>query len=125
MIEQDRGGFRPREEFIAAVVRPDRLQEPVEELVAEHDRAVSESYRLTPGVRSALDAAREAGWSFAVVTNGPVQRQQTKITATGLDNLADADLHLRGGGCAQAGRRDVRAGGAARGHHPRRRVDDR
>ena len=90
MIEQDRGGFRPREEFIAAVVDRIGSREPVEELAAEHDRAVSESYRLTPGVRSALDAVREAGWSFAVVTNGPVRRQQTKITATGLENLADA-----------------------------------
>jgi putative hydrolase of the HAD superfamily len=59
-------------------------------MVEEHDRRVSGSYRLTPGVRSALDAAREAGWSFAVITNGPELRQRRKIEATGLDELADA-----------------------------------
>ena len=90
LVEQDRGGFRPREEFIAAVVQRIGSDAPVEELAAEHDRALSESYRLTPGVRSALDEVRSAGWSFAVVTNGPEFRQRPKIVAAGLDELADA-----------------------------------
>jgi len=90
LVEQDRGGFRPREEFLAAVVERVPSDVPLEELAAEHDRKVSDSYRLTPGVRSALDAAREAGWSFAVVTNGPEFRQRRKIEATGLHELADA-----------------------------------
>ena len=90
LVEEDRGGFRPREEFIAAVVRRIGSDAPVDELAAEHDRAMSESYRLTPGVRAALDDVRAAGWSFAVVTNGPEFRQRRKIVATGLDELADA-----------------------------------
>jgi len=90
VVEQDRGGFRPREEFVAAVLERVPSDVPADELAVEHDRAVSASYRLTPGVRSALDAAREAGWRFAVVTNGPEFRQRAKIEATGLDVLADA-----------------------------------
>jgi putative hydrolase of the HAD superfamily len=90
LVEQDQGGFRPREEFVRAVLERVPSDVPLEELVEEHDRKVSGSYRLTPGVRSALDAAREAGWAFAVVTNGPVFRQRAKIEATGLDDLADA-----------------------------------
>jgi len=90
LVEQDQGGFRPRDEFVRAIVERIPSDVPVEEMVAEHDRRVSGSYRLTPGVRSALDAAREAGWSFAVVTNGPEFRQRPKVEATGLDELADA-----------------------------------
>ena len=90
LVEQDRGGFRPREEFVRALLERIPSDVPVRELAEEHDRKVSASYRLTPGVRSALDAARGAGWSFAVVTNGPEYRQHAKIEATGLAELADA-----------------------------------
>jgi putative hydrolase of the HAD superfamily len=90
LVEQDQGGFRPREEFVRSIVERIPSDVPLAEMVEEHDRRVSGSYRLTPGVRSALDAAREAGWSFAVVTNGPEDRQRRKIVATGLDELADA-----------------------------------
>lgn len=90
LVEEDRGGHRDRDEFVAAVVRRLGVDVPLEELAAEHDRVLSESYRLTPGVRAALDEVRAAGWSFAVVTNGPELRQRPKVVATGLDELADA-----------------------------------
>ena len=62
----------------------------LDELAADHDDRVGGSYRLTPEVRAALDDVRRAGWHLAVITNGPVARQSTKIRATGLEEIADA-----------------------------------
>ena len=90
LVEQDRGGHRPRGEFAAALVERLGLPGPVEDLALEHDSRIDNSYRLTDGVRSALDDARAAGWSFAILTNGPVAAQTRKIKASGLDELADA-----------------------------------
>jgi putative hydrolase of the HAD superfamily len=90
LVEEDRGGHRPRGEFAAAIVERLGLQGRVEELAAEHDERVGNSYRLTDGVRAVLDEARAAGWSFAILTNGPVDAQTRKIRAAGLDRLADA-----------------------------------
>jgi putative hydrolase of the HAD superfamily len=90
LVEQDRGGHRPRHEFAAAVLGRLEHDVPVEDFVAENDRQVSGRYRLTPGVRAALDEVRAAGWKVAVVTNGPVLNQSTKIRSAGLDELVDA-----------------------------------
>jgi putative hydrolase of the HAD superfamily len=90
LVEQDRGGHRPRSEFAAALVERLGLEVHVEELAAEHDARMGNSYRLTEGTRAALDEARAAGWSFAILTNGPVVAQTRKIRAAGLDELADA-----------------------------------
>jgi putative hydrolase of the HAD superfamily len=90
LVQEDRGGHRPRGEFAAAIVERLGLEGRVEDLAAEHDEQVGNSYRLTDGVRAVLDEARAAGWSFAILTNGPVAAQTRKIRAAGLDRLADA-----------------------------------
>lgn len=90
VIEQDRGGQRPREEFLSALTDRIGYDVPLAEFLDEYNQRLGGSYRLTPGVRSALDDARRAGWSFAVVTNGSTEVQTRKIRAAGLDGLADA-----------------------------------
>ncbi len=90
LVEQDRGGHRPRQEFHAAIAARTGYDVPRDAFVREFSDRIGHSYRLTPGVRSALAQARSAGWSFAVVTNGPTSTQDQKVRATGLDRLADA-----------------------------------
>jgi putative hydrolase of the HAD superfamily len=90
LVEQDRGGHRPRAELLAELGGRFGYDVPLEGFVSQLDRQLGGSYRLTAGVRSALDQARGAGWAFAVVTNGPTRGQTTKVRSAGLDELADA-----------------------------------
>jgi FMN phosphatase YigB (HAD superfamily) len=43
-----------------------------------------------PGVLDGLARLREAGWTIAVVTNGPTLRQRAKLVHSGLAELVDA-----------------------------------
>jgi putative hydrolase of the HAD superfamily len=90
LVEQDRGGHRPRPELLGELTARVGYSVPVEQFLEDQILQVGGSYRLTPGVRSALDRARERGWSFAVVTNGPTRQQTLKVEAAGLHLLADA-----------------------------------
>jgi FMN phosphatase YigB (HAD superfamily) len=90
MVERDHGGHRPREDFLSEVAERTGYDVPYAQLLAEYDQGLGGSYRLTDGVRAALDDARSAGWLIAVVTNGPTEVQTRKVRATGLDSLADA-----------------------------------
>ena len=90
LVEQDRGGHRSRHEFLAAVAERTGYAVPVEEWLDDYNDKLGGSYRLTPGVREGLGSVREAGWRFAVVTNGPTQVQTHKIRSAGIDRLADA-----------------------------------
>jgi HAD superfamily hydrolase (TIGR01549 family) len=89
LVEEDRGGHRPREELYAAIAARFGYDVPLERFLDEHNEALNGSYRLTSGVRSALEDLRRAGWRLAVVTNGPVHSQAVKVEATGLDRLVD------------------------------------
>lgn len=43
----------------------------------------------TPGIVEALDAARAAGWSPFIVTNGKTSQQQAKVAKLGLNEHVD------------------------------------
>jgi HAD superfamily hydrolase (TIGR01549 family) len=90
VVERDRGGHRPRDEFLTEVAGRIGYDAPYEQLLAEYDEPFGSSYRLIDDVRAALDEVRSAGWLFAVVTNGPTEVQTRKLRATGLDRWADA-----------------------------------
>lgn len=90
VVEQDRGGHRPRLEFLSALTKLTGHHLSIEELLEDHDRRLAGSYRLTEDTRAALDDARAAGWTIAVVTNGPTVVQTRKLEATGLDAIVDA-----------------------------------
>jgi putative hydrolase of the HAD superfamily len=90
VVEQDRGGHRPRKEFLAALAARTGYDVPVDAFLDSCNEELAGSYRLTEDTRAALDAARAAGWSLAVVTNGPTAVQARKIEASGLADLVDA-----------------------------------
>jgi putative hydrolase of the HAD superfamily len=90
LVEQDHGGHRSRHEFLSAVAERTGYDVPVEQFLDDYNERLGGSYRLTPGVREALDAVRARGWRFAVVTNGPTLVQEHKIRSAGIDRLADA-----------------------------------
>jgi HAD superfamily hydrolase (TIGR01509 family) len=90
LVAEDRGGHRPRDEFLAFVAERTGYDVHPEQFLREFDQALGGRYRLTPGVRAAIVDARVAGWTFAVVTNGPVSSQHLKVRAADLDRLADA-----------------------------------
>jgi putative hydrolase of the HAD superfamily len=90
VVEQDRGGHRSRKEFLAAVAARTGYDVPTEVFLDSYNEAIAGSYRLTEETRAALDAARRAGWSLAVVTNGPTAVQTRKVEASGLVDLVDA-----------------------------------
>ena len=90
VVEQDRGGHRPRGEFLAALAARTGYDVPVPEFLDSYNEALAGSYRMTAEARAALDAARATGWSLAVVTNGPTAVQSRKIEASGLVDLVDA-----------------------------------
>jgi len=90
IVEQDRGGHRPRHELHAELAGLPGYDVPLEEFSEDQLERVGGRYRLTAGVRAAVDEARRLGWGLAVVTNGPVEQQTRKIEAAGLDRLVDA-----------------------------------
>jgi len=90
VIEQDRGGHRPRPDFLAALAARTGYDVPPQVFLDTYNDALSGSYRLTEDTRTALRRARAAGWSIAVVTNGPTAVQSRKIEASGLEELVDA-----------------------------------
>jgi len=90
VVEQDHGGHRPRREFLAALAARTGYDVPPDVFLDSHNDALSGSYRLTEETRAALKEARAAGWSVAVVTNGPTSVQTAKIEASGLAELVDA-----------------------------------
>jgi HAD superfamily hydrolase (TIGR01549 family) len=90
VVERDRGGHRPREDFLPEIAERTGYDVPYASFLAEYDQGLGGSYRLTDEVRAALEDARTAGWLIAVVTNGPTEVQTRKVRATGLDGLADA-----------------------------------
>jgi putative hydrolase of the HAD superfamily len=90
VVEQDRGGHRPRREFIAAVADRTGYVGDQQALFRDLQRRLGDSYRLTDDASAALDEARGRGWSLAVVTNGRTAAQQRKLVASGLDRVVDA-----------------------------------
>ena len=90
VVEQDCGGHRPRKEFLGALAARTGYDVPVDAFLDSYNEAIAGSYRLTEDTRAALAAARAAGWSLAVVTNGPTAVQSRKVEASGLAGLVDA-----------------------------------
>jgi HAD superfamily hydrolase (TIGR01509 family) len=90
IVEQDRGGHAPREEFLTAVARRTGHDVDPQVFLDDYNRRLGGSYRLTDDSRAVLDEARRRGWLLAVVTNGPIEVQRRKVHAAGLDRIVDA-----------------------------------
>ena len=90
VVELDRGGHRPREEFLSTLAERVGYEVAVEEFLLDYNRTLAGSYRLVPDARAVLEEARERGWRLAVVTNGLTDVQSLKLSVSGIADLADA-----------------------------------
>jgi HAD superfamily hydrolase (TIGR01549 family) len=90
LTEQDRGGWRPRQELWSLVKARLKLEPPVEQLVADWQQDFTGRFALQPDAADALKRARSLGWRLGVVTNGDARVQAAKVSAAGLDELVDA-----------------------------------
>jgi HAD superfamily hydrolase (TIGR01549 family) len=86
MIEHDRSGFRPREEFFAGVRERFGVPLSVDELITDFYREFPSLFTCDDEVRDSLVRVRAEGWPIAIVTNGS-PTQELKIVAAGLDTL--------------------------------------
>jgi len=89
LTTQDRGGDRPREDFLAAMKQRLDLVDDVQELLEQYTTHFPGMFRCEISVRDSLLRARAAGWNIAVVTNGSAM-QADKVTAAELWPLVDA-----------------------------------
>ncbi|MEX1005462.1 MAG: HAD-IA family hydrolase [Acidimicrobiia bacterium] len=86
LIEQDQGGYRPKEEFVRAVNERLAPREPL--TVDGFRRSFAELFRCDPSVLAALSRVRAGGWDIGVVTNGsPAQLE--KVAVSGLSDAVD------------------------------------
>lgn len=89
ILNEDDDGDRPRGELFSLVRDRLQLSDPVEELSDLYMREFTAGFRCEQPVIAALTAARDAGWSIAIVTNG-WWPQTHKIEAAGLGGRVDA-----------------------------------
>ena len=89
ILSEDGDGDRPRGELFSLVRDRLELADPVEELSDRYMREFTAGFTCEQPVVDALAAARAAGWSIAIVTNG-WWPQTGKIDAAGLGHRVDA-----------------------------------
>jgi len=88
MVVADGDGLRPKPEVAEDLgVLLDLDEEEEASIVAVLRAGVVRHLTLVPGCVEALHAAREAGWTPFIVTNGVVAQQEAKIHSLGLDDL--------------------------------------
>ncbi|MFE9427681.1 HAD family hydrolase [Kitasatospora sp. NPDC006697] len=97
----DGGGHVPRGTVLGAARRRYGLAQPVEELLAQYQRAINSHIRCPDSHLAALRTARTAGWTLAIVSNGRTTAQLEKIRRTGLSALVDAWVVSEEARCAK------------------------
>jgi putative hydrolase of the HAD superfamily len=85
----DGGGYVPRETVLGAARRRYRLDVPLTRLRDDYQTAMVKHARCPSSHVEALLAARRAGWTLGIVSNGDAEHQLAKIFGTGLDGLVD------------------------------------
>ncbi|MGP9536972.1 HAD family hydrolase [Brachybacterium sp. AOP43-C2-M15] len=89
LVEADRGGYRPRAELAADIVRRLRPGMQADEIQKHLQLGVVEGITCYPGVPEALRELRGIGADLVLVTNGTVVQQTAKLERTGLGPLLD------------------------------------
>ncbi|MFE0461672.1 HAD family hydrolase [Kitasatospora sp. NPDC058965] len=95
----DGSGYVPRSTVLSAVQRRYGLDLPPEDLVAHYRRGVNSHIHCPTSHVAALRAARAAGWTLVVVTNGGTGPQMEKMRLSGLHALVDAWVVSEEVGC--------------------------
>ncbi|WP_369183990.1 HAD family hydrolase [Streptomyces sp. Y1] len=88
-VTLDGSGYVPRSTVLSAVRRRYGLDASVEFLLAHFRRGINSHIRCPSGHIAALEAARAAGWTLGIVSNGGTRPQLEKIRRTGLGALVD------------------------------------
>jgi HAD superfamily hydrolase (TIGR01549 family) len=89
LIDEDRDGFRPRQDFLAAARLHFGISEGTGELVARYRQEYARCYVTETDSIAAVSALRRAGLKVGVVTNGEPS-QEAKLRAAGLAGEVDA-----------------------------------
>ena len=85
----DCGGYLEREVLMRVAADRYGLSERPEALLEEYRVTVTSLIRCPPDHLDALRAARTAGWTLGIVSNGATDQQLAKIENTGLADLVD------------------------------------
>jgi HAD superfamily hydrolase (TIGR01549 family) len=101
LIALDCGGYIDRQTLLRAVVARHGLLEDVDLLLQEYREAVLDLIDCPRAHLDALAAARAAGWTLGIVTNGATKHQLTKIERTGLADLVDGWVVSEEADCAK------------------------
>ncbi|MFF4382477.1 HAD family hydrolase [Kitasatospora sp. NPDC001547] len=88
-VTLDGGGYVPRSTVLSAVRRRYGLDVSADFLIAHYRRGINSHIHCPPRHIEALRAARAAGWTLGIVSNGGTRPQLEKIRRTGLGPLVD------------------------------------
>ncbi len=85
----DGGGYVPRSTVLSAARRRYGLDESLDQLLAHYRRGINAHIHCPARNIDALRAARAAGWTLGIVSNGNTGPQLEKIRRTGLGPMVD------------------------------------
>ncbi|MFJ4096385.1 HAD-IA family hydrolase [Kitasatospora sp. NPDC089913] len=85
----DGGGYVPRSTVLSAARRRYGLDESLDRLLAHYRRGINAHIHCPARNLDALRAARAAGWTLGIVSNGNTGAQLEKIRRTGLGPMVD------------------------------------
>ncbi|MFE6055138.1 HAD family hydrolase [Kitasatospora sp. NPDC056446] len=88
-VTLDGGGYVPRSTVLSAIRRRYGLDASADFLLAHYRRGINSHIHCPTRHIDALRAARAAGWTLGIVSNGGTRPQLEKIRRTGLSPLVD------------------------------------
>ncbi|AXI81301.1 HAD family hydrolase [Peterkaempfera bronchialis] len=97
----DGSGFVPRSTVLGAVRRRYGLDAPLGSLLDHYRRGINAHIHCPAAHLAALRAARTAGWTLGIVSNGGTVPQLDKIRRTGLAPLVDGWVISEEAHCAK------------------------
>lgn len=97
----DCGGHLDRQTLMRATSERYGLAEDIDVLLKEYRETLIRLVECPAAHREALRAARAAGWTLCIVTNGSTVHQLAKIDRTGLAPLVDGWIVSEEAGCAK------------------------
>ncbi|WP_405359917.1 HAD-IA family hydrolase [Kitasatospora sp. NBC_00085] len=89
LVTIDGGGYVPRSTVLSATQRRYGLDDSLEFLLAHYRRGINSHIQCPSRHVEALQAARAAGWTLGIVSNGGTRPQLEKIRRTGLGPMVD------------------------------------
>ncbi|MEV4561107.1 HAD family hydrolase [Kitasatospora sp. NPDC049285] len=89
LVTLDGGGYVPRSTVLGAARRRYGFDRSLDALLAHYRRGINSHIHCPDSHVSALQAARAAGWTLGIVSNGGTGPQLEKIRRTGLAPLVD------------------------------------